>query len=75
MNTPDDVLVKMEDGAVARVYCTRCNQEIGELDAVPDDETGEEAVTRREEFEGELSVIAQEHRVLCSNAPEDEIIE
>lgn len=53
------------DAAIAEVFCSRCKESIGRV-AVQPDESGEEAEEEwRMKVEGELSVIASEHRALC----------
>lgn len=65
MKHPNDVYLETDDDAVAQVYCSRCQEPIGRVQTVPPGKTGEEGDAMRKKAEGELSLIASEHRVLC----------
>ncbi len=62
---PNDVYLETDDDAVAQVYCSHCKKQIGRVQTVPPGKTGEEVDTMRRKVEGELSLIADEHRALC----------
>ncbi len=65
MQHPPDIYLEADEDSIARVHCTHCQEQIGRVQTVPPDKTGEEADTMRREVEGELSLIANEHHSLC----------
>ncbi len=65
MTHTKDIYLETDDSRVAHVYCSRCKEQIGQVQTVPPDKTGEMADTQRKEVEGELSLIASEHREVC----------
>lgn len=68
LQPPGDVYLRVGEGNVAVVYCSRCQVPIGRVQLVSESEPEHEAEIRRHQIHGEINVIANEHRPLCSAA-------